>query len=402
MLLTQARPTMLKHLPSSLDLIISLNFTVNKEAVKLLHGNSSSRTHLDPRETHHLSREFASMFSDLTDLLNKSVDMVKLKDFLGCYSHPLYPEKLCVRPKIYKKANTTKQLIMSLFPRFINFMHYYLLEDIVEKFGCDRAKQVLQQYTDQKYSRKRKLNSLPSPIMDKEIEQFHDTKKLKVLVEGDSSDAAVEIIGKTQEAVEMASGIPKAAITYGSHDDGSVLLTFLIPESFLHIFGELNTEDLAILADNGVMKLEVNEVVIDNIEQYSTMKRSGNATGLEYCLSQRAAEMTSDRHLHLLKILGTAETGMLNDICSEEFLENMAKDLQDWKKLARYFGIHERTIKELAYKYSDENSQKYQTLLWWKRAKGFNATYYNLLESLILHGNIGEVEALLWRLVEGN
>ena len=270
------------------------------------------------------------------------------------------------------------------------------------KFGCDKAKEVLQQYTDQKYSCKRKLNSLPGPITDGEIEQFHGARKLKVEVSGDANTATVEIIGEIQKALEKTTGTKTAVITYAFYDSSSVLLTFLIPESFLHIFSELNTEDLAILADSGVMKLEVNEKVIDNIEQYSTVKRSGNATGLEYYLSQRSAEMTSDRHLHLLKMLGTAEARMLSDICSEEFLENMAKDLQDWKKLARYFGIHERTIKELVYKYSDENSQKYQVLLWWKRAKGFNATYYNLLESLILHGNIGEVEALLWRLVEGN
>ena len=400
MLLTQAHPTMLKHLPSCLDLIISLNSTVNKEAVRLLHGNSSSKTHLDPRETHHLSSDFASMFSDLTNLLNDSVDMAKLKDFLRCYSHPLYPEKLYVHPKIYEDANTTKQLIMSLHPQYINFMHYYLLEDVVENFGCDEAKKVIQKYS-QKYSRKRKLNSLPGPITDGEIEQFHDTIKLKVQVKGDTNDTTVETIGKIQKALEMAIGITKTVITYAFYAPGSVLLTFLIPESILHIFSELNPEDLAILADSGMMKLEVNEVVIDNIEQCSTVKRSGNATGLEYYLSQRAAEMTSDRHLHLLKMLGTAETRMLSDICSEEFLYTFAKDLQDWKKFAPCFSIHERNKKELACNYPDENDQKYQALLWWKKANGSTTTYYNLLECVILRGNIGEMEALLQRLGEG-
>ena len=121
--------------------------------VELYQGRSFTKSHPDPREMHHLSSDFASMFSDVTDLLDKSVDMVKLKDFLDCYSHPLYPEQRYVHPKIYKDASTTKQLIKSLFPEFINFMHYYLLEDIVEKFGCDKAKEVLQEYTDQKYSR---------------------------------------------------------------------------------------------------------------------------------------------------------------------------------------------------------------------------------------------------------
>ena len=384
---------------------------MKKEAVTLYHGSSSGKSHPDPRETHHLSSDFANMFSNITDLLDKSVDMAKLKDFLDCYSHPLYPERLYVNPKIYKDANTTKKLIKSLCPQFINFMHYYLLEDIVRKFGCDRAKKVLQQYTDQ-YSHKKKLNDLPGPITDGEIEQFHGTRKLKVQVEGDTSDATVETISKTHKALEMASGIIKAVITYAFYDSGSVLLTFLIPESIFHIFHELNTEDLAILADRGVMKLEIDEVVIDNIQHYGTVKSHAvevaveggertKPTRLEHYLKERATEFSSERYLHLQKMLGTAETGMLNDVCSEQFLKAFSKDLQDWKKLAPYFSIHEWNIEELVYNYPDENDQKYQALMCWKRAEGYPATYYNLLESLILHGNIGEVEALLQRLGEG-
>ena len=356
------------------------------------------------------------MFSDVTDLLDKSVDMAKLKDFLDCYCHPLYPQELYVNPKTYKDANTTKQLIKSLCPQFINFIHYYLLEDIVRKFGCDKAIEILQQYTGMKYSRKRKLNSLPGPITDGEIEQFHGTKKLKLKVEGDTSDASVKTIDDVQEALEKASGIKRAFIPYAFQDPGCVLLTFLIPESISHIFHDLNTEDLAILADSGVMSLEIDEVVIDNIQKYCTVKRhatdlqvavdSGERTkptGLEYYLKERATEITSERYLYLLKMLGTAETGILNDICSEQFLETFSKDLQDWKKIAPYFSIHEWNIKELVCNYPEENDQKYQTLLCWKKAEGSTATYYNLLESLILHGNIGEVEALLQRLQgEGN
>ena len=385
---------------------------MKKKAVTLYQGSSSGKSHPDPRETHHLSSDFASMFSNITDLLDKSVDMAKLKDFLDCYSHPLYPEQLYVHPKTYKDANTTKQLIKSLCPQFINFMHYYLLEDIVRKFGCDKAKEVLQQYTDKKYSHKRKLNSLPNPITDEEIEQFYGTKKLKVQIEGDTSDATVETIDEIQKALEKATGINKAVITYGFHDVGSVLLTFLIPDTVLHIFHELNAEDLGLLADSGVIRLEIDEIVTD-IQQYCTVKsravevaveggKRTKPTGLEHCLKERATEMTSERCLHLRKMLGTGETGMLSNLCSEQFLKTFSKDLQDWKKLAPYFSIHELNIEELVFNYPDENDQKYQALLCWKRAEGSTATYYNLVESLILHGNIGEVEALLQRLGEGN
>ena len=388
---------------------------MNKEAVKLPQGNFSSKPHPDPRETHHLCREFAIVFSDVTDLLDKSVDIAKLKDFLDCYSHPLYPEQPYIHPKIYKDTNTTKKVIKSLCPKFINFMHYYLLEDIVESFGCDRAKEILQQYIEQKDSKKRKLEDLPGPITEREIERFYGTKRLKVKVKGDISDVTVEIVGESQKALEKSTGVDQAVTVYAFHDPGCVLLTFLIPESILHIFHELNTEDLTILANSGVMKLEVDEVIIENIQQYSTVKshagrlrvaaESGEPTkqtGLEYYLQQRAKEMTSERFSHLLKMLDSVELKMLNDDCSEQFLKRFANNLQDLKKLASYFSLHEWNVEEIVYNYPDEDDQKYQALLCWKRAEGSTATYYNLLECLILHSEVDEVEALLQMLGEGN
>ena len=297
------------------------------------------------------------------------------------------------------------EVLESLCPRYINYMHYYLLEDIVIRFQCDRAKKVLQQYTEQKDNKKRKLEDLPDPITNGEIEQFHGTKRLKVELEGDTSDAIVEVIGEIQKALERATGVKRAVIVYACDDPGSVLLTFLIPESILHIFHELNTEDLAVLANSGVMNLEVDEVVIDDIQQYSTVKvaadsdKSTKQTGLEYYLHQRTTEMTSERYSYLLKMLGCVESKILNDLCSDEFLKRLSKDIQDWKKLAPYFIIQEWDI---VCNYPDEDDQKYQALLCWKRAEGSSATYYNLLEGLMLHGKVDEVEALLQKLGEGN
>ena len=68
------------------------------------------------------------------------------------------------------------------------------------------------------------------------------------------------------------------------------------------------------------------------------MKGSARATELEYCLSQRAADITSDRPLQLFKTMGTAETGILNNVCSEELLYTFAKDLNGAKK-----GLHATT-----------------------------------------------------------
>ena len=372
---------------------------MNQEAVKVPQGSNSSKSTSDTGETHHLSNEFAVMFLYVTDLLDKSVDVVKLKDFLDCYSHPLYPEQPYVHPKIYTDVSTTKHLIKSLCPRFINFMHYYLLEDIVESFGCDRAKEVLQQYTERKNNCRRKLKDLPAPITN---EEFHGTIRLKVEVEGDTSDATVEVIGEIQKALEKATGVKRAAIVYACNELGSIFLIFLIPESVLHIFHELNSEDLTILANSGVMKLEVDEVVIDNIQQYSSVQSPTKVTGLEYYLQERATEMTSERYSYLLKMLGYVDPKIFNDLCSEEFLKRLSKNIQDWKKLAPYFSIQEWYIEDLVSNYPNEDDQKYQALLCWKRAARSTATCCNLLEILMLHGKVDEVEALLQRLGEGN
>ena len=369
--------------------------------VILLEGQSSSP---DPRERHQLSREFAIMFADVVNHLDGSIDIATLKGFLDCYSHPLYPEQPYFDPKVYKGAGTAKQLMKSLFPQFINFMHYYLPEDIVERFGCSVAKEVLQQFTKQNSGQKEKIEDLPDPISGEEIEQFHGTKKLKVQVKG---IATVEIIAKVQKALEKATGVKQAVISYAFYDPDSIL-TFLIPESIIHIFHDLNTEDLAILANSSVMSLELEQMVIENIQQHCTVKVDVHDSsvptkpnGLEFHLQQRTAEMTSERCSHLFKMLGNVAAKMLHDVCSEEFLQKFAKNLQDWKKLAPYFSIHEWNIEELVCNYPDENDQKYQALLCWKKVDESTATYYNLLESLILHGNIADIEALLQRLEEG-
>ena len=366
---------------------------------------ASTKPPSDPRESHHLCRDFAIIFPEVANILNTFVHVSELKTFLGNYSHPLHPEQLYIVSKIYTDA---EQVMKSLFPQYINYVHYYLLEDVLVRFQCDRAKEILQQYTEQIVRCKSKLKDLQDPITNREIEQFHGTVKLKEEMKGDASDATVEVIDEIKDALEMATGVNQTVIVYVSHDPGSVLLTFLIPESIVHIFHELNAEDLTILANSGVMKLEVDEVVVGNIQQYTTVKVAADSgehtkqTGLEYYLQQRATDMTSERYSHLLKMLGSVEPKMLDDDCPEEFLKRFAKDLQDLKKLATYFSIHEWNIEELVCNYPDEDDQKYQALLCWKRAEGSTATYYNLLESLILHGKVDEMEALLHRLGEGN
>ena len=45
---------------------------------------------------------------------------------------------------------------------------------------------------------------------------------------------------------------------------------------------------------------------------------STKSTGLEHYLKERFMEISPERYSHLLNMLRTAETAMLNDICSEQ------------------------------------------------------------------------------------
>ena len=112
----------------------------------LIHSHSTVKVPTkplgDPRESHHLCRIFSITFTKLTKMLDASAEISELKEFLESYCHPLYPEQPYVAPQVYGNAATTKELLKSLFPQYINYMHYYLLEDIVVTFGSDKAKEL--------------------------------------------------------------------------------------------------------------------------------------------------------------------------------------------------------------------------------------------------------------------
>ena len=214
------------------------------------------------------------IFTKITDVFNASpVDVNKLKKYLGFYSHPLYPEKPFVEAKIFKEAKTAGEVLGSLWPQYINYMNYDLLESIVGEFHCVEASRLLEDYKGM-FDRKRKLSDLPSPLTDQEIEQSTGVKKLKVGAKGDYTETTVKDVEDVQQALEKATGIKGTFLVYASHDPGSsIILSFLIPESISHILHELCKEDLTILADSGVLRLElIDELVIENIQRYATAK----------------------------------------------------------------------------------------------------------------------------------
>ena len=376
---------------------------------------SYTEPHPDPRETHDLCKKFASTFRKITKLINDKVEIEGLKDFLYGYSHLLYPDENCVDPRVFKDAKTPRDLLRSLSPQFINYMNYYLLEDIVDEFECTEGKQLLEEYKSivNPAVRKRKLHDFPDPIFDEEIEQFWGVKKAKVTVAGSLENSTMELMQKTQKALQSATGISKTHIVYASHDPGSVILNFLIPESIFHIFHDLNMEDLVILADVGICRIKIDDFEIDNIQNYATKKTAlaqtshtknigmnTKQTSLEFYLKERQ-EMQSDQYSHLYKMLESITGKNLDRVCSDSFLSVFSNKLKNLKQIAPYIGLPEWHFYELVNSYHDESDQKHAVLQYWKRHEEATATYHNLLETLLLHGDIEEVEAFLYHMGPG-
>ena len=178
----------------------------------------------DPRKRHHLSAEFAKMLERVATLLEKCTSVDTLKKFLNVYSHPLYPEKRYIEPRVYCDAKTVTDIVFSLFPQYINYMEYHLLEEIVCTFGNTECIEVFQTYKMLFQRLVRKLRDHPAPVTDEEIEQSSSQKRLKVTTSGDSNATRVrtlQTLHTLQEAIEQATGVSRAGQVYAYQDPGN-------------------------------------------------------------------------------------------------------------------------------------------------------------------------------------
>ena len=84
----------------------------------------------------------------MSDLPDANVN--KLKIFLRYFCHPLNPSKgQYVEPEIYRTATSTKDILDALFDdKYISPTNPHLLGRIIKKFGCQKCKETLQQYTE--------------------------------------------------------------------------------------------------------------------------------------------------------------------------------------------------------------------------------------------------------------
>ena len=207
--------------------------------------------------------EFADMLITITELLNKSANTERLKQFLKFLCHPRTQE-CYIGFKLYQHCSTPREIIEVLHPQYINFMHTHLLRRIVNKFGDEQSKALLKQYEDN-FPRKKLLKQMCDPISDEETENCHGSTIIKVTYGWDTNvnTTTMEDVERVQQVIEKNTKIDRIVIVYANQTPGSVIFTFLIPETVVSSFSDLDEDGQRDLADHGILRIEVNDLVID-------------------------------------------------------------------------------------------------------------------------------------------
>ena len=201
--------------------------------------------------------------------LDKSTRVEELKEFLCNLCHPLIPEKNYIEKHVYERETTTKNVIASLIPKFINYLHLILLEEIIDTFKDEEARRALDEY--KKASRKSRLIALSPTSSDEEIDDFPEQKRVKVTVDLDEHEVVLQDVDKVTKAMEQATGIARSVqVLTSTHASTSVLLIFVVPKAVTEIFKHLSPKDLTILADAGITKLKVENFALICVSKYAT------------------------------------------------------------------------------------------------------------------------------------
>ena len=219
-----------------------------------------------PQEQRRITGYFAIVMDRITEIVASSVKQDKLLQFLHFYSHRLNPEMRYIGQEILQSTGSVSEVMKSLFPEYINYMNTGLLEDIIVRFESTEAESLLQQYHD-RYPINRLLRHMPDPVSDERLDLTR-RKRLRAMCDGDFDHARAFDDKRIRTAFESATGIDHQFVTPAQHREGSLNLTFLIPESVVSVFQELCDEDLEILAEVGIVELQIDDIVISDIRKY--------------------------------------------------------------------------------------------------------------------------------------
>ena len=362
------------------------------------------------REQRRIINYFAIVMDRITEVIETMVKLEKLLRFLRFLCHPLNPEMTYIDQHILKSTSVS-EVMECLVPEYINYMETGLLEAIIERFECTKAESLLQEYHD-RYPISRLLTDMPNPVPDERLDLTR-RKRLRVECNGDIvfESARASDVKRIRTAIEDATGVDHQFVTHAQHSEGSLILTFLIPESFAGIFQELCDEDLKILAEAGIVELQIDDFVISDIRKYCP-QRIENSTQSAPCAGQSgtiakgfdsyiAEHFTSKEKGQLKRFLESIPKSRMEELCSDTFLQQLATHMRDWRELAPHFGLSELTAEELAYHYPDVGEQRCRALDYWKQINPDNATYKELIACLLVHAPFDLAEAALKMLTPG-
>ena len=366
------------------------------------------------REQRRIISYFAAVMDRITDVLETVVKLEKLLRFLHFHCHLLNPEMPYIDEHILQRTRNVSEVMECLVPEYINYMNTELLEAIIERFECKEAQSLLQEYHNQ-YPIDRLLTNMPNPVSDERLDLTR-RKRLRVECDDDFDSARASDVKRIRTAIGSATGINHQFVTHAQHSEGSLKLIFLIPESVSFIFQELCDEDLELLAQAGIVEVQIDDFVISDIQKYSPQRTESStqhistpstdqsgitAKGFDSYIDQRAEQFTSKEKGQLKDLLESIPKSRMEEVCSDSFLRQLAAHMTDWRKLALHFGISELEAEEMVHYYPDVGEQKYRALHCWKQIDPDNATYKDLIACLLAHAPFALAEAALKMLSPG-
>ena len=206
--------------------------------------------------------EFAAIVTKIAKQLNVSTDIEDLKCFLEVFGHP-HTGQRHISIELYAHCETPREIILALVPRYINFMHTPILRGIVKTFGDEQSKSLLKQYEDD-FPRNKPLKRMRDPLTLEESEDCPGSKRMKVTCNGDSNVDTTTIadVERVRQTISRNTGIDESMIVYASQTPGSVIFTYLIPETVVSALSDLGEDRQRDLADHGIIRIEVNGLVI--------------------------------------------------------------------------------------------------------------------------------------------
>ena len=166
--------------------------------------------------------------------------------------------------RLYEHCNTPGEIIEVLHPRYINFMHTPLLRHIINKFGDERSQTLLKQYEDN-FPHKKPLKRIRDPLTFEETEDCPGSKRMKVVCCGDTNVDTTTIadVEKVRQTISRNTGVDESMIVYVNQTPGSVIFTFLIPETVVSAFSDLDEDSQKDIAGHDILRIEVDWIVLD-------------------------------------------------------------------------------------------------------------------------------------------